>query len=92
MFWVVKLRLIREKCSDTTSPLCFAEKVVFCGFYLQITHAAERASEQAPESDDEGDFLTLATASRQASLRTKAACEQLANSLLSVRVPIHGLN
>lgn len=54
-------------------------------------YAAEQTAEHAPESDDEGDFLTLATASRQASLRTKAACKQLATHLLSVRVLAVGL-
>eukprot|EP00752_Nemacystus_decipiens_P011884 g10537.t2 len=48
--------------------------------------AVESSSEQAPSSDDEGDFLTLATASREASLRTKAACKQLATHLLSADV------
>eukprot|EP00903_Cladosiphon_okamuranus_P019664 g18076.t2 len=46
-------------------------------------NAVEATLEQSPKSDDEGDFLTLATASRQASLRTKAACKQLATHLLS---------
>jgi len=56
--------------------------------YLFAKHVA-RPPDQA--SDDEVDFLTLATASRQASRRTRAACKQLATHLLSVRLYTVGL-
>ncbi|CAM9096355.1 unnamed protein product, partial [Hapterophycus canaliculatus] len=50
-----------------------------------LEHTLKQASE--PGGDD--DFLTSATASRQVSLRTKAACDHLATHLLSVRVAAH---
>lgn len=53
---------------------------------LVVFVATEHTLEQASEPDGEGDFLTSATSSRQASLHTKAAYKHLATNLLSVRV------
>lgn len=49
--------------------------------------AAEHTAEQVSETDGEEDFFSLATASRQVSIRTKAACKDLATHLLMVRIP-----
>ncbi|CBJ26303.1 Hypothetical leucine rich repeat protein [Ectocarpus siliculosus] len=42
----------------------------------------EHTAEQTSETDGEEDFFSLATASRQVSVRTKAACKELATHLL----------
>ncbi|CAM9977150.1 unnamed protein product [Scytosiphon promiscuus] len=46
----------------------------------------EHTPEQASESDEEDDFLTSATASRQTSLRTKATYKNLASHLISASI------